>query len=316
MFPIASQTPNRSVSLYTAYLPLNIDTKLPKQHRHLYKPSHNESSLLHYSQCHKLQFNSVPPCNFAFPIALQICCITWSSFLHNCRRLQLHWFLGEPFLAAQSRPLLAACLLASPWTLAIVQAITCDFASQSRCNIVPTLDDLTLVISVTLLCPLGRTPHALTSAQHACCAVRCSMDAIVSCSIAGGHGKSAPHSSLLWWDDRILAFPTPQRSYTHSSRLLQSLFNEGKKYARFCPSGFPLAGALAASKRRVFLLHHGAGKPQRSHTPSARCLLSRFNIDPQRKNVVHINEAKTAPDLFSLPRYILCTEHHASSSSS
>ena len=97
----------------------------------------------------------------------------------------------------------------------------------------------------------------VTSAQPACCAVRCSMDAIVYGSIAGGHSKSTPHSSLLWWDDKILAFPTPPRSYTHSSRLLRSLFNEGKKYARFCPSSFPSAGALAASKRHVFLLHHG-----------------------------------------------------------
>ena len=88
----------------------------------------------------------------------------------------------------------AACYLLArfPWTLATIQAITCDFASQSRCNIVPTLDDLTLVISVTLLCPLGRTPHALTSAQHACCAARCSIGATVSYAIAGGQGKSAP----------------------------------------------------------------------------------------------------------------------------
>ena len=58
---------------------------------------------------------------------------------------------------------------ASQWTLATVPMITCDFAGRSRGMIVPTLDDLTLVISVTLLCPLGRTPHANISTTCMLC---------------------------------------------------------------------------------------------------------------------------------------------------
>ena len=157
------------------------------------------------------------PRNFAFPLALQFCCITWSSFLCNCHRLQLHWVLRGSFLVAQSHLLLAAHLGVSQWTLATVTAITCKFAWRLRNNIVPTLDDLMLGISVTLMCPIHHTPHALTSPQPACCASRCSMGVTVSCSIVGGHSKSAPHWSLLWWDDRILAFLTLQRRHRHTA---------------------------------------------------------------------------------------------------
>ena len=79
------------------------------------------------------------PRNFAFPIALQFCCITWSSFLCNRHRLQLHWVLRGPFPVAQSHLLLAAHLGVSQWTLATVTAITCKFAWRSHNNIVPDL---------------------------------------------------------------------------------------------------------------------------------------------------------------------------------
>ena len=38
--------------------------------------------------------------------------------------------------------------------------ITCSFAWRSRGSIVPTLDDVTNVGSITLMCQLGRAPHA------------------------------------------------------------------------------------------------------------------------------------------------------------
>ena len=57
-------------------------------------------------------------------------------------------------------------------------------------------------------------------------------------------------------------------------------------------------------------LHHGQGKPQRSYTPSAQCLPSCFNINAQLKKVVHINEGKTTPDLFSFRWYFLYSEIH------
>ena len=46
------------------------------------------------------------------------------------------------------------------------------------------------------------------------------------------------------------------------------------------------------------------------------CPVPLLNINAQCKKVVHINDGKTAPDLFSLQRYFLCDEHQASSSSS
>ena len=46
------------------------------------------------------------------------------------------------------------------------------------------------------------------------------------------------------------------------------------------------------------------------------CPVPLLNINAQCKKVVHINDGKTAPDLFSLQRYFVCAEHHASSSSS
>ena len=51
-----------------------------------------------------------------------------------------------------ARPL-GTCMRASQSTLATVPAITCDFACRSHGMVVPTLDDLTLVALVTLMCP-------------------------------------------------------------------------------------------------------------------------------------------------------------------
>ena len=61
-----------------------------------------------------------------------------------------------------TKPLVACCSLARfSMSTGGNCMITRDFASQSRYMIVLTLDDLTLVMSVTLMCPLLHTAHVV-----------------------------------------------------------------------------------------------------------------------------------------------------------
>ena len=85
-------------------------------------------------------------------------------------RMQLLWVFGGPFLASQAHSPLATHACASQWTLAIVLAIICDFASQSHNTIVPTLGDLPPIASTTLMCPLYYVGCADVSTTCVLCA--------------------------------------------------------------------------------------------------------------------------------------------------
>ena len=81
---------------------------------------------------------------------------------------------------------------------------------------VPTLDDLTLVISVTLMYPIRRTPHAdvsisMRAVHHAA--------ALARLFLAPSQVDTAGlplNSSLPWWHNRFFALSTPLVTLRHS----------------------------------------------------------------------------------------------------
>ena len=140
---------------------------------------------------------------------------------------------------AQSHLLLATHLRVSKWTLATVTMITCNFAWQSPNSIVPTLVDFTLVISITLMCPVHHTPHALMPAQPACCASHCSMGTTSLHSNKGGHGRSAPTIVTPLVAQQILC-TFHSASNAKTQRVVQ---NNDDEMHWSAPSYFPITGA-------------------------------------------------------------------------
>ena len=108
-----------------------------------------------------------------------------------------------------------------------------------------------------------------------------------------------------------------QRVQTHRScsTSRSSTSTECSRRMRQTPSTWFFLSMVLPLRRVSRLPSPQAGKPQRSHTHSAQCLPSRFNINAQHKKVVHINNGKNATDLFSFRWYFLCSEYQASSSS-
>ena len=65
--------------------------------------------------------------------------------------------------------------------------------------IVPTLDALPLVASVTLMCPFCHKARANVSTTWVLCISHCSTGTIVPHSRTRKHSSLLIHPSLLWW---------------------------------------------------------------------------------------------------------------------
>ena len=167
---------------------------------------------------------------------------------------------------------LFACAYVCSWTLATVDAITCDSMGRSHRMIVQTLDDVTSVAS--------RHPnvsHYVT--QTACCAARCSMGTTALHSNRGGHGRSAP--------TLVTPLGTQQNlCVSHSASDAQNAVSRSKQRrqnALECTQLFSFHGCLFSPR---------AYAPQRSHAHSSRFLRSLFNFVTQRNKEIHIDEGK------------------------
>ena len=172
--------------------------------------------------------------------------------------------LRDHSLRHRSVRLLATHACASQSTLATVPTTTCHFAWRSRGVIVQTLDDLILVISVTPLCPLGRTPHADVSIACMLC-------------IALQHGRD--HSPLQRRWTRQVTFAADQQTRTYTSHshggltestqsslainAIETKENESFRATRTECTGshstsFPFHGCFLCAKYHVCLYHRHA----------------------------------------------------------
>ena len=128
---------------------------------------------------------------------------------------------------AQSHSLLVARSHISQWTLAIVTTITCNFAWQSHSSIVSTLDDLTNVASVTLMCPFWCTPHANVSIACVLC-------------IALQHRHN--HSLLQHKGTQQVCSHTHHSfggTTTSTAQNVKAMRNNDNKHTGVPPTGFP-----------------------------------------------------------------------------
>ena len=155
-----------------------------------------------------------PPLHDKSVLSPDVLLLLWSPCLaaasRPCRTIPRLWVLSASF-----------CLRAfalEHWRL--LARITCNSMGRSHCaQDRPNLGRCDLY-------HVNHTHADVSTACVLCSALQLWRDCSHSC--AGEHGGLPLRSSLLCCVNRFLAFLTPQRFYTHRSRLLRSLFNEGK----------------------------------------------------------------------------------------
>lgn len=179
--------------------------------------------------------------------------------------------------------------------------------------IVPTLDDLTNILSVTLMCPVRCTPHVDVSIScvlcitlqhwHDHCLLHHKQTRQNACD---ANHNTCTRAGLSYRNITDFALLAPPVTPKHSESFTQMRTKRGGVHPIVFSSLVP------PLHRASHLLLPWAHATQRSHIHSLRFHQSLFNIDTMEKKEVHINEGENAPSLFSFQQCFLYAEHRVS----